>query len=102
MPSCVSAPPEKFRPALTRRGFGSLRVPVTVGGSTWTTSIFPGTARGRYVLLIKRAIRKAEALNAGELNGPDRRARRPLTTSDKPASTLDSRQLRTCQKPAVM
>jgi hypothetical protein len=48
-----------------RRGFGSLRVRVTVGGSWWTTSIFPDKARG-YVLPIKRDIRKAEGLDAGD------------------------------------
>jgi hypothetical protein len=48
-----------------RRGFGSVRVRVTVGGSTWTTSIFPG--RDTYVLPIKRAVRKAEALEAGDI-----------------------------------
>jgi Domain of unknown function (DUF1905) len=49
-----------------RRGFGSLRVRVTVGGSTWTTSIFPDSARGSYVLPIKRVVRKAEALDVGD------------------------------------
>jgi hypothetical protein len=49
-----------------RRGFGSLRVRVGVGGSTWTTSIFPG-AGGRYALPVKRAVRKAEALEVGDL-----------------------------------
>jgi hypothetical protein len=49
-----------------RRGFGSLRVRVTVGGSTWTTSIFPDGGRGAYVLPVKRAIRKAEAIEAGD------------------------------------
>ena len=49
-----------------RRGFGSLRVRVTVGGSTWTTSIFPDSSRG-YVLPIKRAVRKAEALDPGDV-----------------------------------
>lgn len=48
-----------------RRGFGSLRVRATIGGSAWTTSIFPGSSGG-YVLPIKRAIRKAEALDAGD------------------------------------
>jgi len=51
----------------TRRGFGSLRVRVTVGGSTWTTSIFPDSARGTYVLPIKRRVREAEALDAGDV-----------------------------------
>lgn len=49
------------------RGFGAVRVRVTVGGSTWTTSIFPDSARDRYVLPIKRAVRKAEALDAGDI-----------------------------------
>jgi hypothetical protein len=48
------------------KGFGSVRVRVTVGGSTWKTSIFPDSARGTYVLPVKRAIRKAESLKAGD------------------------------------
>lgn len=50
-----------------RRGFGSLRVRATVGRSTWTTSIFPDSKRGSYVLPIKRAVRRAEALEAGDI-----------------------------------
>jgi hypothetical protein len=50
-----------------RHGFGSLRVRVTVGGSTWQTSIFPDSARGSYVLPIKRAVRTAEALHPGDI-----------------------------------
>ena len=49
-----------------RRGFGSLRVRVTVGGSTWTTSIFPDSTRG-YVLPVKRAVRTAEKLAPGDV-----------------------------------
>jgi Domain of unknown function (DUF1905) len=48
-----------------RRGFGSLRVRATIGSSTWTTSIFPGKAG--YVLPVKRSIRVAEALDAGDM-----------------------------------
>jgi hypothetical protein len=48
-----------------RRGFGSVRVRVRVGASSWTTSIFPDSTRG-YVLPIKRAVRKAEAIEAGD------------------------------------
>jgi hypothetical protein len=47
-----------------RRGFGSLRVKVTVGGSDWRTSIFPGS--DGYVLPMKRAIRRAEGLDVGD------------------------------------
>ncbi len=50
-----------------RRGFGSLRVRVVLGGSTWTTSIFPDSARGAYVLPVKRAVRNAEALDTGDI-----------------------------------
>jgi uncharacterized protein DUF1905 len=42
-------------------------VRVTVGTSTWATSIFPDSVRGSYVLPIKRAVRKAEALNVGDI-----------------------------------
>ncbi|GAB1693696.1 DUF1905 domain-containing protein [Krasilnikovia sp. M28-CT-15] len=50
-----------------RRGFGSVRVLVTLGGSTWRTSIFPDSARGCFVLPIKRAVRKAETLDVGDV-----------------------------------
>jgi hypothetical protein len=48
-----------------RRGFGSLRVRATIGASTWTTSIFPGS-QAAYVLPVKRPIRVAEALDVGD------------------------------------
>jgi hypothetical protein len=48
------------------RGFGSLRVRVTIGGTSWTSSIFPDGGRGSYVLPIKRAVRVAESLTAGD------------------------------------
>lgn len=50
-----------------RRGFGSLRVRATVGRTSWTTSVFPDSARGSYVLPVKRAVRTAESLTAGEV-----------------------------------
>ncbi|MEV4703860.1 DUF1905 domain-containing protein [Actinoplanes sp. NPDC049316] len=49
------------------RGFGSLRVRVTIGDSTWRTSIFPGGGRKAYVLPVKRAVRRAESLDVGDL-----------------------------------
>ncbi len=49
-----------------RRGFGSVRVRATIGGSSWLTSIFPDSTRGAYVLPVKRAVRKAEDLDAGD------------------------------------
>ncbi|MER7279299.1 DUF1905 domain-containing protein [Dactylosporangium sp. NPDC000244] len=49
----------------TRRGFGSLRVQVRIGATTWKTSIFP-SADGPYVLPLKRAVRTALRLEAGD------------------------------------
>ncbi len=47
------------------RGFGGVRVEVTVGRTTWRTSIFPG-ADG-YVLPMKRAVLRAEGIEEGDL-----------------------------------
>jgi uncharacterized protein DUF1905 len=33
-----------------RRGFGSVRVDVTVGATSWRTSLFPDSKTGRYLL----------------------------------------------------
>lgn len=49
-----------------RRGFGSVRVRATIGSSTWTTSIFPASQAG-YVLPVKRQVRLAQALEAGDV-----------------------------------
>ena len=43
-----------------RRGFGSLPVEVTIGASTWRTSVFPDKQSGCFVLPIKSAVRKAD------------------------------------------
>lgn len=48
------------------RGFGSVRVRVTVGRSTWTTSVFPDASRGVYVLPMKKPVRTAESLDEGD------------------------------------
>ena len=48
-----------------RRGFGSVRVEVTIGATTWRTSVFPDKARATYVLPVKRAVRDAEGIGAG-------------------------------------
>lgn len=47
------------------RGFGSVRVRAQIGGSRWSTSIFPDAATGSYVLPLKKAVRDAEALVDG-------------------------------------
>lgn len=48
------------------RGFGSVRVEVTVGGTTWRTSVFPDARSRCYVLPVKRAVRQAEDLEVGD------------------------------------
>ncbi|BDZ64278.1 DUF1905 domain-containing protein [Agromyces mangrovi Wang et al. 2018] len=48
------------------RGFGSVKVRVRVGGSTWSTSIFPDSKAGAYVLPLKKAVRKAEGIELGD------------------------------------
>lgn len=57
------------RSAGRTRGFGSVRVEVTIGGSTWRTSLFPDARRGTYVLPVKRAVRAAEGLVDGSSAG---------------------------------
>jgi hypothetical protein len=47
-------------------GFGAVRVEVTIGRTCWRTSIFPDGARQTYVLPIKKAVRRAEGLEAGD------------------------------------
>ena len=49
-----------------RVGFGSVKVRVTVGASTWSTSVFPNT-HDTYVLPLKRKIRDAEGILAGDV-----------------------------------
>jgi hypothetical protein len=62
----VSLPPEESEEirefaAGIPRGFGSVKVTATIGATTWRTSIFP-SKDGVYVLPLKKAVRKAEAL----------------------------------------
>ncbi|WP_129337391.1 DUF1905 domain-containing protein [Cellulomonas endophytica] len=47
-------------------GFGSLRVEVTVGRTVWRTSIFPDKGAATFVLPVKRAVRRAEGVEAGD------------------------------------
>lgn len=49
-----------------RRGFGSVRVAVAVGETSWSTSVFPDSKRGTYVLPVKRSVRVEEQLEEGD------------------------------------
>ena len=46
-------------------GFGSVRVEVALGTSTWRTSVFPDQTRG-YVLPVKSVVRRREDLEVGD------------------------------------
>ncbi len=47
-------------------GFGSVRVDVAVGSSQWSTSLFPDSREGTYLLPVKKAVRLAEDLDEGD------------------------------------
>jgi hypothetical protein len=49
-----------------RSGWGSLPVVVTIGKTSWKTSIFPDKREGAYLLPIKAEVRKKERVIAGE------------------------------------
>jgi hypothetical protein len=51
---------------LPPRGFRSVPVTVTVGATTWTTSIFPSNDGVTWALPLKKAVRKAEGFDLGD------------------------------------
>lgn len=48
-----------------RSGFGSVRVEVVLGATTWRTSVFPDKARG-FVLPLRSQVRRAEGVDVGD------------------------------------
>ncbi|MEK8228532.1 DUF1905 domain-containing protein [Oerskovia sp. M15] len=46
-------------------GFGSVKVEVTLGGSRWSTSVFPDAERRTFVLPVKAAVRRREGSTSG-------------------------------------
>jgi hypothetical protein len=48
-------------------GFGSVRVVVTIGGTTWTTSVFPDKKSDSFLLPVKAAVRTAEGIDDGDV-----------------------------------
>jgi len=47
-------------------GFGSVRVGVQIGDTSWKTSVFPDSKSGCFVLPIKKEVRTAEKLDIGD------------------------------------
>ena len=56
----------KARFGSTARGWGSIRVRITVGDTEWDTSLFPDKKSKTYLFAIKAAVRKAEDLSHGD------------------------------------
>ena len=52
---------------ISRGGFGSLRVQVTIGSSSWGTSIFPSKELGSFLLPLKKPVRETEELGVGDV-----------------------------------
>lgn len=53
-------------PRAPKPGFGAIRVAVMLGGSRWSTSIFPDSKVGRYILPVKKAVRRAEGVDVDD------------------------------------
>jgi hypothetical protein len=48
------------------KGFGSVRVAVTIGESRWKTSLFPDRKSGSFLLPVKASVRIAEGVGEGD------------------------------------
>ncbi|MEK7554786.1 MAG: DUF1905 domain-containing protein [Patescibacteria group bacterium] len=55
---------ERFK--AMKRGWGSLPVTVTLGKTSWKTSIFPEKKSGSYLLPLKVEVRKKEGVKKGD------------------------------------
>jgi hypothetical protein len=67
----VTLPPEaadELRDSVPPRGpgFGAVRVTVTVGDTTWGTSVFPDKATGSFLLPVKKDVRRSNQLVPGD------------------------------------
>ncbi|KKQ80323.1 MAG: hypothetical protein UT03_C0027G0011 [Candidatus Moranbacteria bacterium GW2011_GWD2_38_7] len=65
LPKGLSNDLKKFFEGMTS-GFGSLPVEVTIGKTTWRTSIFPENKEGAFLLLLKAEVRRKENISAGD------------------------------------
>jgi hypothetical protein len=67
----MSVPPElsweiRAHSMLARRGFGSVRVEVTLDDVTWRTSVFPSKSTGGYFLPVKMDVLRKTGFAAGD------------------------------------
>jgi len=56
----------KARFGLMKRGWGSLSIVITIGKTSWKTSIFPDKKAGAYLLPLKAEVRRKENITAGD------------------------------------
>ena len=49
-----------------RKGFGSVRVSACIAGHRWATSLFPDSKSNSYLLPVKKEIRRAAGIHAGD------------------------------------
>ena len=49
-----------------RKGFGSVKVSACIAGQRWSTSLFPDSRSNSYLLPVKKAIRTAAGIHAGD------------------------------------
>jgi hypothetical protein len=49
-----------------RHGFGSIKITAVIAGHRWSTSLFPDSQSGSYLLPVKKAIRTAAGIEAGD------------------------------------
>lgn len=52
--------------AASRRGFGAIKVTAEISGHPWKTSVFPDSKTGSYLLPVKKAVREAARISAGD------------------------------------
>ncbi|WP_018773988.1 DUF1905 domain-containing protein [Arthrobacter sp. 131MFCol6.1] len=67
----ITLPPElaeelKDQSAPFRKSFGSVKVSACIAGQRWQTSLFPDKRSNSYLLPVKKAIRTAANLRAGD------------------------------------
>ena len=61
IPKAVSSKIKEKYSGLSK-GWGSLPVTACIGKTTWTTSIFPDSKSGTYILPLKASVRKREGI----------------------------------------
>jgi hypothetical protein len=67
----VTLPPDvaddvRARSGASARPFGSVPARITIGGTTWSTSLFADTKSASYLIPLKAPVRRREGIAAGD------------------------------------